>query len=127
MDGRDVPPSSGKGYIEQLEEKMALLGFGKIATVMGRYYAMDRDNRWERVEKAYDAMTLGQGDKAHSAVEAMANSYASDVVDEFVVPCVIEENGKPVAQVEKGDGIKMCIRDRLKSTNLLCAVPLGDG
>ena len=105
MDGRDVPPSSGKGYIEQLEEKMALLGFGKIATVMGRYYAMDRDNRWERVEKAYDAMTLGQGDKAHSAVEAMANSYASDVVDEFVVPCVIEENGKPVAQVEKGDGI----------------------
>ncbi|MGI6114817.1 2,3-bisphosphoglycerate-independent phosphoglycerate mutase [Clostridiaceae bacterium] len=105
MDGRDVPPSSGKDYIEQLEEKMAQLGFGKIATVMGRYYAMDRDNRWERVEKAYDAMTLGQGDKAHSAVEAMANSYASDVVDEFVVPCVIEENGKPVAQVEKGDGI----------------------
>ncbi len=88
MDGRDVPPSSGKEFVEQLEAKMQEIGVGQIATVMGRYYAMDRDNRWDRVQKAYDAMALGQGVKNSSAVDTMAASYAEGVTDEFVLPTV---------------------------------------
>lgn len=91
MDGRDVPPMSGKDFIAALEAKMAELGIGKIATVMGRYYAMDRDNRWERVGKAYDAMVRGVGEHNSSAVDAMEKSYAADVTDEFVVPVVVTE------------------------------------
>ncbi len=90
LDGRDVPPTSGINYIKELEEMIAKIGVGKIATVMGRYYAMDRDNRWERVVKAYDAMVLGKGDSAENAVLAVENSYKNEVVDEFVVPCVID-------------------------------------
>ena len=90
LDGRDVPPTSGIDYVKELEEKIKEIGVGKIATVMGRYYAMDRDNRWERVVKAYDAMVLNKGDYAKTAVEAVENSYKNEVVDEFVVPCVIE-------------------------------------
>lgn len=75
MDGRDVPPSSGKGYIEDLEKNLAEIGAGEIASVSGRYYAMDRDNRWERVEKAYAAMVYGEGDQASSAAEAMQKAY----------------------------------------------------
>ena len=90
LDGRDVPPSSGKDYVQQLSDKLEEIGVGKIATVMGRYYAMDRDNRWERVEKAYAAMVYGEGDKAACGVCAVANSYDKDVTDEFVVPCVVE-------------------------------------
>lgn len=86
MDGRDVPPSSGKGYIEELENKLAAIGNGKIASVSGRYYAMDRDNRWDRVEKAYAALVYGEGNTANSAAEAMQNSYDADATDEFVVP-----------------------------------------
>lgn len=89
LDGRDVPPSSGKDFVAQLESKLAELGIGKIASVMGRYYAMDRDNRWERVQKAYDAMVKGEGIFCEDAVKAVENSYAEDVTDEFVVPCVI--------------------------------------
>lgn len=92
LDGRDVPPSSGADFVQQCQDKMNEIGVGKIATVMGRYYAMDRDNRWERVEKAYAAMVYGEGVKADSAVEAVKASYASDVTDEFVVPAVCEEN-----------------------------------
>ena len=88
MDGRDVPPSSGKGYVEQLAAKCQELGVGKIATVMGRYYAMDRDNRWERVEKAYSAIVYGQGVDCPCPVEAMEKSYRAEVTDEFVVPTV---------------------------------------
>ncbi len=105
MDGRDTPPESGKGYVEQLEAKMKELGVGKIASLSGRYYAMDRDNNYDRVVKAYDAMTKGEGNKAGSAVEAMEASYADGKADEFVVPVVIEENGKPVATIEDGDSI----------------------
>ena len=89
MDGRDVPPTSGKEYVEQLQDKLNELGIGKIASVMGRYYAMDRDNRWERVVKAYDAMVKGEGVQCDDAVKAVEISYAQEVTDEFIVPCVI--------------------------------------
>ena len=104
MDGRDVPPSSGKDYLLQLEEELRKVGTGKIATVSGRYYAMDRDKRWDRVEKAYNAIMLGKGNKAASAEECMDNSYAAGVVDEFVIPTVItDEDGQPVAKAEEND------------------------
>ena len=95
MDGRDVPPSSGKEYVEELLAKMEEIGVGKIATVMGRYYAMDRDNRWERVGKAYDAMVNREGDHFACGVCAMKASYENGVTDEFVVPAVIER-GAPI-------------------------------
>jgi 2,3-bisphosphoglycerate-independent phosphoglycerate mutase len=81
------------------------MSFGKIASVGGRYYVMDRDNRWERVEKAYDMMTVGNGEKAENPVEYVKNSYANGVTDEFVLPANVVENGKPVALIEEGDGI----------------------
>ncbi|MDD7042110.1 MAG: 2,3-bisphosphoglycerate-independent phosphoglycerate mutase [Oscillospiraceae bacterium] len=93
MDGRDVPPSSGKEYVEELMAKMKEIGVGKIASVMGRYYAMDRDNRWERVEKAYAAMVYGEGETVECPVCAMEKSYAADVTDEFVVPVVCDKDG----------------------------------
>ncbi len=93
LDGRDVPPSSGKDFVAGCEAKMSEIGVGKIATVMGRYYAMDRDNRWERVEKAYAAMVYGEGVQAASAVQAVADSYAAEVTDEFVVPTVVDKSG----------------------------------
>ena len=105
MDGRDVPPDSGKNYITQLEAKMKQIGIGRIATVMGRYYAMDRDNRFERVKMAYDAMVSGVGDAANSAEEAMQQSYDKGVLDEFVLPAVIQKNGAPVATIGKGDSV----------------------
>ncbi|MEG0803467.1 MAG: 2,3-bisphosphoglycerate-independent phosphoglycerate mutase, partial [Pygmaiobacter sp.] len=90
MDGRDVPPMSGKDFIAALEDKLSQEGVGKIATVMGRYYAMDRDNRWERVGKAYSAMVLGEGTAQPTAAAAMQASYAAGITDEFVVPSVID-------------------------------------
>ena len=105
LDGRDTPPASGKGYVEELEEKMKEIGVGKVATVMGRYYVMDRDNRWDRVELAYKAMVKGEGVTADSAVEAVANSYADDKTDEFILPAVVMENGAPVATIKDGDSI----------------------
>lgn len=105
MDGRDVPPDSGKGYIEKLEAKMKEIGIGEIATVMGRYYAMDRDNRFERVEKAYAAMVKGEGLNASSAALAMTQSYEKREMDEFVVPTVVVKDGKPVAKIEPNDSV----------------------
>ncbi len=105
LDGRDTAPTSGKGFMEQLEAKMQEIGVGKIATVSGRYYAMDRDNRWDRVEKAYRALVLGEGNRVPNAVEAVAASYAEDVTDEFVVPTVVEIDGKPVATINDNDTI----------------------
>ena len=105
LDGRDTPPSSGLTYVKALEEKMQAIGVGKIATVMGRYYAMDRDNRWDRVEKAYNAMAKGEGSTALSAEKAVEASYAAGVTDEFMIPCVIEENGKPVATIKNNDSV----------------------
>ena len=100
MDGRDVPPDSGKGFIEELLAKMDEIGVGKIATITGRYYAMDRDNRWDRVEKAYAAMVYGEGVKG-APVDVMTNSYAEGVTDEFVVPAVTCEGGR----VSEGDSV----------------------
>ncbi|ACM60502.1 phosphoglycerate mutase [Caldicellulosiruptor bescii] len=105
LDGRDVPPSSAKIYIEELEQKMKEIGCGKIATVMGRYYAMDRDKRWERVEKAYNAMVFGEGEYASSGLEAVEKSYEKGNTDEFVIPTVVLENGKPVATINEHDSI----------------------
>lgn len=105
MDGRDVPPSSGKDFIVKAEEMMKEVGVGQIATVSGRYYAMDRDNRWERVQLAYNAIVLGEGEKASSAVEAIENSYHDEKTDEFVIPCVIEEDGHPTATIKNGDSV----------------------
>lgn len=105
MDGRDVPPSSGKDFIIEAEEMMKEVGVGQIATVSGRYYAMDRDNRWERVQLAYNAIVLGEGEKASSAVEAIDNSYHDEKTDEFVLPCVIEEDGHPTATIKNGDSV----------------------
>ena len=93
LDGRDTPPKSGKKYIEDLLKETERIGVGKIATISGRYYAMDRDNRWERVEKAYDAMVNGIGVKENDPIEAIENSYKNEVTDEFVIPTVINEEG----------------------------------
>lgn len=90
MDGRDVPPSSGKDFVEECTAKMEEIGIGQIATIEGRYYAMDRDNNWDRVEKAYAAMVYGEGNKACCAKKAMENSYAEGITDEFVIPTVID-------------------------------------
>ena len=105
LDGRDTAPTSGKGFIEALEAKMAEIGVGKIASISGRYYAMDRDNRWDRVEKAYNVLTKGEGEQAADAVEAMAASYAKDITDEFFVPTAITENGTPRATIKDGDSV----------------------
>ena len=105
LDGRDVPPSSAADFAEELVAKLREIGVGDIATVMGRYYAMDRDNRWERVEKAYNAMVLGEGNTSDSAVTAIKASYNDGVTDEFVVPTVIEKDGKPVGKISEGDSV----------------------
>ncbi|MBQ2824677.1 MAG: 2,3-bisphosphoglycerate-independent phosphoglycerate mutase [Clostridia bacterium] len=101
LDGRDVSPTSGQGFVADCVAEMEKIGVGKVSSVMGRYYAMDRDNRWERVEKAYAAMVYGEGEKAADAVKAVADSYAKEVTDEFVVPTVIE-GGRTIAE---GDSV----------------------
>lgn len=105
LDGRDTPPASGEGYIVELEEKMKELGVGKIASIMGRYYAMDRDKRWERVELAYNALAKGEGLKAISAVDAIEGAYQREEFDEFVKPTVIVENDKPIATIKQNDSV----------------------
>jgi 2,3-bisphosphoglycerate-independent phosphoglycerate mutase len=105
LDGRDTPPASAEGYLAELEEVCAQKGIGRIATIGGRYYGMDRDKRWERVEKAYAAMVYGEGEEADSAIQAIKNSYAKDTTDEFVLPTVITRNGKPVAVITAGDPV----------------------
>ncbi len=105
LDGRDTPPTSGADYVLQLENEIKKLGYGKIASVCGRYYVMDRDNNWDRVEKAYDMLTLGTGVQASCPVQAVKESYANGVTDEFMLPTNIYEDGKPVGLIEKGDSI----------------------
>lgn len=105
LDGRDTPPASGKGYVEELMDQMKIIGIGRIASVMGRYYVMDRDNRWDRVEKAYRAMALGEGPTAENAITAVQNSYDNETFDEFVAPTVITENGKPLATIKDKDSV----------------------
>ena len=101
MDGRDTDPHSGKEFLGEIQKKLAELGVGKIATVVGRYYAMDRDNRWDRVEKAYAAFVYGEGEKFADPIAAIQASYDKDVTDEFVLPCVTCEGGR----VQAGDTI----------------------
>ena len=101
MDGRDTDPHSGKEFLGEIQKKLAELGVGKIATVVGRYYAMDRDNRWERVEKAYAAFVYGEGEKFADPIAAIQASYDKDVTDEFVLPCITCEGGR----VQAGDTI----------------------
>ncbi len=105
LDGRDTAPTSGKEFVAELVEKTKEIGVGKVASVSGRYYAMDRDNRWDRVEKAYKALVLGEGETATDAVAAVADSYAKDLNDEFVLPTVIVEDGKPVATIKPNDSV----------------------
>ncbi len=105
LDGRDTPPQSAKGFAEELEAEMAKIGVGKIASVSGRYYAMDRDNNYDRVEKAYDCLTKGIGNEAASAPGGIQTSYDNGVNDEFVVPFVVKENGAPVATIQDGDSV----------------------
>ena len=105
LDGRDTPPTSAKGFMEQLVAKMNEIGVGKVASISGRYYAMDRDNRWERVEQAYNAIALGKGAEAADPVKAIADSYANDKNDEFVMPTVITENGKAIGKIKPEDSI----------------------
>lgn len=104
-DGRDVPPSSAVSYIKNINQYIDNIGVGKIATVSGRYYAMDRDKRWERVKLAYNALVYGKGNKARSALEAVENSYENGRTDEFIVPTVIETKGVPAATIKNGDSV----------------------
>ena len=101
MDGRDTDPHSGKEFLGEIQKKLSQLGVGKIATVVGRYYAMDRDNRWDRVEKAYAAFVYGEGEKFADPIAAIQASYDKDVTDEFVLPCITCEGGR----VQAGDTI----------------------
>ena len=105
LDGRDTPPASGKDYVAQLEDKMRELGTGRVATVMGRYYAMDRDNRWDRVELAYRALTEGKGVYNESATAAIQASYDDGKTDEFVIPAAVTENGAPIGTIKDQDSV----------------------
>ena len=105
MDGRDVAPSSGRAFVEELETAMKEIGVGQIASISGRYYAMDRDNRWDRVELAYNAMVKAEGEKASSAIEAMDASYHDNKTDEFVLPTVIMNGEAPVGKINAGDSV----------------------
>ena len=105
MDGRDTPPKSGAGYLEQLEAEMTRIGHGRLATVTGRYFAMDRDNRWDRVQRAWQAMALGQGTPCDSSAAAVQSAYTSGQTDEFIEPRVIQQDGLPVGRITANDGI----------------------
>ena len=105
LDGRDTPTTAGKEYIKELNDKMKELGVGQVASVMGRYYAMDRDNRWDRVERAYNVMTKGEGNHAECPVCAVKDSYAAEKTDEFVEPTAIVKDGQPVGLIEDKDSV----------------------
>ena len=106
FDGRDTPPASGKDYLQELVDKTKEIGVGKVASLSGRYYAMDRDNNWDRIQKAYDSLVLGEGVKATGPIQAMQDSYDKDVTDEFVLPTVItNEDGSPVSVVKPNDSV----------------------
>ena len=105
LDGRDTPPASGKGYVEELEAKMKEIGVGEVVSVMGRYYVMDRDNRWERVELAYKALVKGEGIATDNIVNAIQASYDDGKTDEFVIPTYLEKDGKPYGRIQEKDSI----------------------
>ena len=105
LDGRDTPPQSGAEYLKQLENKIHELEIGKIATIMGRYYAMDRDKRWDRVEKAYNTLVLGEGEQALSSEECINNAYPQNITDEFIVPTTIVVDKEPIAKIKDNDSV----------------------
>ncbi|MGH9328467.1 MAG: 2,3-bisphosphoglycerate-independent phosphoglycerate mutase [Terriglobia bacterium] len=105
LDGRDTPPTRGAEYLTALQEKMKEFGVGKVSTVTGRYYAMDRDNRWERIQKAYDAMVNGEGNKAPDPMAAVKEFYQQGITDEFMLPIVVTENHQPVSLIRSGDAV----------------------
>ncbi len=111
MDGRDVSPTSGEGFLDELDKELSSIGVGKIATVMGRYYAMDRDNNWDRVVKAYNAMVFGEGELIYDIKEAVRKSYETKdengafLTDEFIRPMVVSKDGEPVAKVSENDSV----------------------
>ncbi|MBK3496022.1 2,3-bisphosphoglycerate-independent phosphoglycerate mutase [Viridibacillus sp. YIM B01967] len=105
LDGRDVAPKSAVDYIEETERQMAEIGVGQFASISGRYYAMDRDNRWDRIEKVYKVLVDATGDEATSAKTGVQNSYAKDITDEFVMPFAVKEDGKPVATIDSNDAV----------------------
>ena len=105
LDGRDTPPASAETYIAELQEKMKEKGVGKIASLSGRFYAMDRDKRWQRVQKCYNALVNGEGEKAGTPIKAIEDSYQKEVFDEFVVPTVICNGNEPVAKIEENDSV----------------------
>ncbi len=105
LDGRDTPPASAENYLAELEKKMAEKGVGKIASISGRYYSMDRDKRWERVEKSYQALVNGIGEKETSSIIAIEKSYQKEVFDEFVEPTLICNNDEPIATIQKNDSV----------------------
>ena len=106
MDGRDSPPNSGAGYVQDIEANMKEIGIGKIASLSGRFYAMDRDSRWDRVQAAYECLRNGKGNRARTAAEVMADSYARKVTDEFVEPtCIVNDDNEPLATIQDGDGV----------------------
>lgn len=105
-DGRDSPPTSGKGYLADIEAKAESLGIGRIASIMGRFYAMDRDSRWERVERAYDCLSQGKGNRGKSVADVMQDSYDKEITDEFIEPtCLVDDQDQPIATIQDGDGV----------------------
>jgi 2,3-bisphosphoglycerate-independent phosphoglycerate mutase len=105
LDGRDTPPHNGIKYLTELDDKLREIGVGKLASIVGRYYCMDRDKRWERTKRAYDLLTLGEGERSSDFKEAMKHSYERDVTDEFVEPIVIVDGGDPAGLVSDGDSV----------------------
>ncbi len=105
LDGRDTPPASGKSFVADLEAKMTELGVGKVGSVMGRYYAMDRDKNWDRVKLAYDALTKGEGLTCESATAAIQTSYDENKTDEFVMPTVVAKDGVAIAPIQNNDSV----------------------
>ena len=105
MDGRDTSPTAGASYLKELKELMDMEGTGEIASVSGRYYAMDRDNRWERIERAYDAMVYGTSNQTEDPIAYLEASYQKSITDEFIEPVAVVRNGEPIGNIEKGDSI----------------------
>lgn len=105
MDGRDTLPNSGIGFVKKFQKKTEEIGIGKIVTISGRYYAMDRDNRWDRIEKAYKAIVRGEGEEFTDPIEAVRDSYENNITDEFIIPKIITENSEPIAKVTDNDAV----------------------
>ena len=119
MDGRDTPPTSGEGYMTKLEDKMKEKGVGRVASISGRFYAMDRDKRWQRIQKAYDAMVNGEGIKATSAIQAIEASYQKEVFDEFIEPTVICNQEGPIGKIENTILLFSLTLDQIEQEKLL--------